>query len=290
MRALLSFLFVGCVLNGMAQNVGVGTSSPTEKLHVEGNINLAGNLRLNNVSGQPGQVLMTNSSGSTQWVDMTSYPNYINFTGISGTWTVPAGITKIKLQIWGGGGGGCKDAGGGSGGYLTATITVTPGDVLNWENGFSGQGATSTGVNGGTTSVTAGSLTFFAYGGGGAQASGTNVDYGSGGGFAVGGPVFRSWFGLNGEAGSANRLTYFQRSSTEFLKSTSDGHGGNSPYMPNTGGKGRTMVVNAATLAYVLVTKTTNGMQPGGGGGGGFDNGSIGLGGNGGWGMVLIQY
>lgn len=290
MRTILCSLLLGCVLNGMSQNVGIGTTTPTEKLHVAGNINLAGNLRLNGVSGQPGQVVMTNNDGATQWVDMTSYQNYVNFNGISGTWTVPAGVTKIKLQLWGGGGGGCKDAGGGSGGYLTATIPVTPGDVLSYQNGFGGQGSTNTGVNGGNATFTAGTVTFVAEGGGGAQSSGTDMYYGSGGGFSVGGTVFRSWIGINGEAGSVNKLTYFQKSSTEFLKSTSGGDGGNSPFMPNTGGKGRTMVINAATLAYLQVSKTTNGMQPGGGGGGGFDNGSIGVGGNGAWGMTVISY
>ncbi len=290
MRKFITFIFLGLVFNGMAQNVGVGITTPTEKLHVAGNINLAGNLKLNGVTGQSGQVLMTNSSGNTQWTDMTTYENYVNFNGISGNWTVPAGVTKIKVQAWGGGGGGCKDAGGGSGGYITATITVAPGDVLTYTNGGSGAGSTTSGATGGTTSFTVGGIIFYAYGGGGAVASGVNVDYGSGGDFVLSNSTFRSWFGVNGSAGSLNRLEYFQRSATEFLKSTSGGDGGNSPYVANTGGKGRTMVINAATLAYVLVSKTTNGLQPGGGGGGGFDNGSIGVGGNGGFGMTVIQY
>ena len=33
------------------QNVGVGTNNPTEKLQVNGNINLEGNLKINGVAG-----------------------------------------------------------------------------------------------------------------------------------------------------------------------------------------------------------------------------------------------
>ena len=168
MRSLLFIFLLGCVFDIMAQNVGIGTASPTEKLHVAGNMNLAGNLRLNDVVGQPGQVVMTNSSGTTQWVDLTAYQNYVAFTGISGNWTVPAGVTKIKLQMWGGGGGGCKDAGGGSGGYITATIPVTPGDILPYEIGGSGQGATTTGTDGMSTIFIAAGVSFYAYGGTGA--------------------------------------------------------------------------------------------------------------------------
>jgi hypothetical protein len=290
MRLIFSFLFLGFFMNGVAQNVGIGTASPTEKLHVAGNINLAGNLKLNDLSGQPGQVVVTGTDGTTQWADMMPYQNYVHLTGLNGNWTVPAGVTKIKVQLWGGGGGGCKDAGGGSGGYMTATIPVTPGDVLPYVSGAGGLGATTSGGTGGNTTIAAAGVTFFALGGTGAQSSGGNVDYGSGGGFDISSALFRSWFGVNGEAGSSNRLEYFQSSPTEFLKSTSGGDGGNSPYVPNSGGKGRTMVINASTLAYVLVTKTTPGIQPGGGGGGGFDNGSIGAGGTGGRGSVLIQY
>ncbi|UEG49644.1 hypothetical protein LK994_13460 [Ferruginibacter lapsinanis] len=290
MRTLLSVLFLGCYLNGMAQNVGIGTTNPTEKLHVEGNINLAGNLKLNDVSGQPGQVVMTNGNGSTQWVDLSQYKNFVNLSFASGNWTVPDGVTKIMVEIWGGGGGGSKDAGGGSGGYMMANITVTPGDVLPYNTGAGGLGAASIGGDGANSIFTAAGVSFYAMGGGGAQTDGINVSYGSGGGFDISSALFRSYFGVNGEAGAINKLEYFQTSPTEFLKATSGGNGGNSPYVPNTGGKGRTMVIKASDNSYVLVSKTTPGMQPGGGGGSGFDNGSIGVGGTGGRGMILIHY
>lgn len=291
MRKLLLVLLLAGFLNSKAQNVGIGTNSPTEKLHVAGNLNLAGNLKVNDVSGQPGQVLMTNNSGGTQWVDMSQYKNFTSLYFASGNWTVPAGVTKILVEIWGGGGGGSKDAGGGSGGYMMAVIPVTPGDVLPYVTGAGGLGSGTTGGDGGNSTFTAAGVTFYAMGGGGAQTSGVSVSYGSGGGYDLTSALFPSYFGINGEAGASSRLEYFQASATVFMKSTSGGNGSNSPNVANTGGKGRAMVQNTSDNSFVLVTKTTPGNQPGGGGGSGFDGGgSIGTGGTGGRGMILVHY
>jgi hypothetical protein len=275
-----------------AQNVGIGTNSPSEKLHVAGNINLDGNLRVNDQGGQPGQVLATNSNGNTQWVDMGTYKNYEYLIAVSGNWTVPAGVTKIKLELWGAGGGGNKDAGGGGGGYITATVNVTPGDVIPYQTGIGGLGGTTTGEVGGNSTCTVGSITFVANGGGGATSSGTNVNFGNGGLYDVGNAgSFRSWFGMNGEAGKSNKLQYFQSSATDFVRITSGGDGGNSPLLPNTGGKGRTLVINAVTLAALFADSNSQGRRPGGGGAAGFDNGgSIGFGSAAGNGALLIHY
>lgn len=63
-------------------NIGIGTSSPTAKLHVEGSTNLNGAttvtgtvslsgttspLQLNGVSGNPGQVMVSNGTGTPGW-------------------------------------------------------------------------------------------------------------------------------------------------------------------------------------------------------------------------------
>jgi hypothetical protein len=292
MRLLFLLFCLGCFISAFSQNVGIGTSTPTEKLHVEGNINLAGNLRVNDAAGQPGQVLATNSNGNTQWIDMESYKNYVYLISSAGNWTVPAGVTKIKLQLWGGGGGGNKDAGGGSGGYITATVTVNPGDVIAYQNGAGGLGSTSTGENGGVSTCTVGSISFIAYGGGGATSSGFNVTFGDGGLYDVGNAgSFRSWFGIAGEPGKSNKLQYFQSSATDFVRITSGGDGGNSPLVPNTGGKGRTLVVNASTLSSIFSDSNSQGRRPGGGGAAGFDNGgSIGFGSAAGNGALLIHY
>lgn len=61
------------------------------------------------------------------------------------TFTVPAGVTRIQVEAWGGGGGaaGSQDVGatGGGGGYSRAFLTVTPGQVLTVYVGAGGSGA-----------------------------------------------------------------------------------------------------------------------------------------------------
>lgn len=79
------------------------------------------------------------------------------------TWTVPDGVTKIRVTCVGGGGGGGHyyaryyggDAGGG-GGFASAEFTVTPGEVLNVNVGAGGGGRWSQGYGqtGGSTTVT----------------------------------------------------------------------------------------------------------------------------------------
>src|SRR5437870_5556559 len=67
----------------------------------------------------------------------------------SGTWTDPAGITSVDLQLWGGGGGGgggrtsfgLPGSGGGGGAYSQKlTISVTPGNNYTVTVGTGGTG------------------------------------------------------------------------------------------------------------------------------------------------------
>ena len=50
-------------------NVGIGTITPAEKLDVNGNVNLTGTLKVNNSSGTPGQVLVSNGGAAPTWQD-----------------------------------------------------------------------------------------------------------------------------------------------------------------------------------------------------------------------------
>ncbi|MBN8645186.1 MAG: hypothetical protein J0L61_08110 [Planctomycetes bacterium] len=82
------------------------------------------------------------------WVSLTGKPNAAytlsSFTA-NNTFTVPAGVTRLFVEVWGGGGGGggtvnasplCAINGpsggisGGSGGYASSVINVTPGEQL----------------------------------------------------------------------------------------------------------------------------------------------------------------
>jgi hypothetical protein len=47
-----------------AQNVGIGTAIPTERLHVEGNLRLQGAFMPNNLPGQPGNLLLSRGAGT----------------------------------------------------------------------------------------------------------------------------------------------------------------------------------------------------------------------------------
>jgi len=54
-------------LSSKAQNVGVGTTTPAEKLDVNGHIRTSGELKPGGVAGQAGQVLTSNGNGTMQW-------------------------------------------------------------------------------------------------------------------------------------------------------------------------------------------------------------------------------
>jgi hypothetical protein len=75
----------------------------------------------------------------------------VNLTS-SGSYTVPAGVTKIKVEAWGGGGGTSRPAnqntrgGGGGGAYSRSSFSVTPGASISY---VVGAGGTTSGTNGG---------------------------------------------------------------------------------------------------------------------------------------------
>lgn len=98
----------------------------------------------------------------------------LDFTGSLQTFTVPAGITKVKVTAWGGGGSGGTVGGwsvgspAGAGGCAEGLLTVTPGSSIY---ALVGGGAA---VNSGTS----------AYGGGGNTNDSDNRYGGSGGGYS----------------------------------------------------------------------------------------------------------
>lgn len=105
-----------------------------------------------------------------------------NFTS-SGTFTVPAGVTLVKLIVVGGGGNGAggAGAGGGSGGYATGYYTVSPG----------AQYSVTVGGSQGTSSVSGTGISVSASGG-----SGQSPGSGSGGQVNVTGQLGQSALGL----------------------------------------------------------------------------------------------
>jgi hypothetical protein len=191
--------------------------------------------------------------------------NLAVFTPISqGNWTVPAGITAVKLRIWAGGGAGGAGfggagGGGGGGGYCEAFLSVSPGQAYFVTVGNGGIGS---GTVGGTskfgTLVACTGGTAGANGASGVGGAGGNGGAGGGGGMLVNGQIGGPAFPLG-----SNWVS---------------GRGGGA-----FAGAGAEPVLAAAT-------STTNGFDstlPGAGGAGGVGNG---LGGQGGPGLVLIEW
>ncbi len=244
--------------------VGLGTSTPNERLDVSGNINLSGTIKVNGTDGQPDQVLMKNSSGNLIWGDMSEYKNFTSFidAGVH-TWAVPAGFTKIMFEAWGAGGGGNAIGGGGGGGYICGRMNVIPGQVVNIDVGNGGGGASATAAgDGGYSRVTISAFVWTAYGGTGAS----TVIPGPGGVYSHNSVL--SFKGMEGEPGGTSTETYEQSSSTIFVRAIRYGGGGDGGNTVNTGAKGGFRSFNAATAVILTSFTPTYSSAPGGGGAG----------------------
>lgn len=105
MHRYLSFIFIIFSFLTRAQNVGIGTNVPQEKLHVSGAIrsdslsntdtnvvisDINGTL-LNLATGNPGQVLTSQGAGlAPEWTTMSSggQPGQIHFGSLAGTFSI----------------------------------------------------------------------------------------------------------------------------------------------------------------------------------------------------------
>lgn len=202
-------------------NVGLGVANPTQKLDIDGQVRIRG--------GAPaaGRVLTAvDADGNAEWQDapaggggggtlgpVGSQP-YQNgretFNGPTGggdpgsgtthTWTVPAGIEQIRVQIAGAGGGSHDDGTSGAcGGFVLGEIPVTPGESLTIFVGQGGRGYTNANnPRGGTGSYIARGGTILAgAGGGGGGRRGSTFGNALGGGMNFG-------LSLNGQNGSTS--------------------------------------------------------------------------------------
>ena len=180
----------------------------------------------------------------------------LNSPGIA-TWIVPCGVFSIDVEVWGAGGAGGSSTnrgggGGGGGCYSSQTISVTPGQIINY----------TIGAGGSAVPLASGSN-------GGASAFSTIV---AGGG--IGGGLGTTTDGL---PGSGCNTGFVDGSSGAFGSSTSGGNGG-------AGANGGTGGLGGGLLGG-------NGNLPGAGGGGGYSVGvTNGVGGNGAGGRVVVRY
>ncbi len=272
-----SFLF--------AQNVGIGTNTPTEKLHVNGNINVTGTIKANGVAGLNNQVLRTNSSGNLVWDDISDYTYVVSFTQDL-TWTVPAGVTQLLIEAWGAGGGGAAGGGGSGGTFVRGAVTVTPGAIITIDTGPGGAAAgteAGSAVDGGNTLVSGPTFTSFtAQGGNGATA--TEPGFAMYSGSATGLPYLQ----FAGQSGRATTFSYAQVSATEFYEIRNYGGGGATAPLYNNGAAGATRVLNAGTGIIIKTITSTFSSMPGAGGAGGPRAGIFGT--PGATGVVVIHY
>ncbi len=185
----------------------------------------------------------------------------------SGTsYTVPAGVTQVK--VWaigaGGGGGGAGGAGGGggAGGVAYKTWTVLPGNTITYSIGTGGNGgfgSGQSGATGGNTTVTISGVTITGNGGGGGRGDNSTASVGGSfsggdGGVAGGGTV-----GISGDRGGSAGAAI---------------GGVNGTVPPDTafGGTG----ANSADVSALFTTLAAVGGYPTVSGGAGFNSGNIG--------------
>ncbi|MDP2067497.1 MAG: hypothetical protein Q8K04_00905, partial [Lutibacter sp.] len=136
----------------------------------------------------------------------------------NGTFTVPAGVTSVTVKAWGAGGGGGGSAnvnnatggGGGGGSYATKTsVAVVPGNTYSITVGSGGIGGINTGTNGtagGFSTVTFGTNTITAAGGGGGTGGVLGLLAGTKGlggsnGTSIGTIIYKGGDGANGSGG-----------------------------------------------------------------------------------------
>ena len=292
MKKILALLIIQLfALDLFSQNVGVGTNIPTEKLDVNGNINLSGSIKTNGIDGLPNQVLMKNNSGLLTWGYLTEYKNFATFL-TTGNWTVPAGVPKIAIEIWGAGGGGTSVGGGGGGGYVMGVFNVTQGATFTFTVGNGGTGginSTTSGGGGTISKVIVGGVEIGAFGGGGGVYNSAGSYYSSGvaGGYYAD-PGFTAYVGENGEPGTPTKKNYAQAGTSLFYEMSEMGNGGNAGNSVNTGAKGTFYIStpgNTPASVDVRFNGNNTSKVPGGGGSSYFVNSS-----NGANGMVIIHY
>jgi len=192
----------------------------------------------------------------------------------SGTWTKPAGVSKVYVKVWGAGGGGASTiantatgAGGGGGGYSEGVIAVSGNVTVTV--GLGGYQST-TAASGGLSSF-AGDTTIKASGGVGA----INTESG------VGGSASGGTLNITGQSGR-NGLYWTNTSGGLRI----GGHGGGS-FQGGWGGEGQ-YYQNFPTLDDIAPQA---GAQPGGGGGAAIGYiGSTKPGASGADGMLIVYY
>lgn len=266
-----------------SQNVGIGTASPAQKLTVAGTI-----------QSTSGGFKFPDNTTQTTAASVSTYAgaNAQFFTSGTSTFTIPAGVTAVKVTVVGGGGGGSNSAanpgvscGGGAGGAAIKYLTgLTPGATLSVSVG----GAGGAGASGGTSSVSSGTQTIStisATGGASSAAPGTSTWTGNAGGVGSGGDInITGGFGVvtggtsipcvaqryyGGTGGSVGQSAFLQPQSRNIASPTIGmfgGYGGYSTFVTSGGATGQaaTGYGNGGQGGAAVNTTSTGGSGAGG--------------------------
>lgn len=300
MKKMFAFFLMHLICQvSLGQNVGIGTTTPTEKLDVNGNINMNGQLKINGNAGTANQVLIKDGLNNLTWGDLSEFKNMQVFdcgnvatsTGASNCnspWIVPAGVTTILVECWGGGGGANTMGGGGGGGYISAKLTVTPASSASVTIGAGGNYGTiiQSSINGGNTVFAISGISLTAFGGTGGP-SGDPLGSASGGqspggSFSATGIISQN-IGYFGNPGGISKLSFMTAGASDFAKVVNYGDGGDAAILPGSGSKGGYRIVSISVTQSIYATQY--GIQPGGGGGADATGGYYGRGGR-----VIIRW
>lgn len=226
-------------------------------------------------------------------------------TAGSTAFTVPANVTGIRVECWGGGGSGrgvgTIDYGGGGGGgggaYVRSVIPVTPGAVINLYVAAGGSGAKNAPGTAGESSWFASAATIIAAGGGAGGIANEN-QAGAGGSAALSIGTIK-YKGGDGALGKSLPITNNDGYGAGGGSSAGNGAAGNAPsaltpwfggIAPAGGGNGGNGPNNGSTPA----STGNGGNAPGIGGGGGGGKKAAGngqfFGGNGHAGQVVVSW
>ena len=201
-----------------------GTNNASLAVTAGGTLYTDGTKVVNVGAGTSGEVLTSQGASAPSWQPPQGGFSNIEVFTASGTFTVPAGITKVKVTVVGGGGagGGFNNTtgtryGGGGGGVADFKIVtgLTPASNITVTVGAGASGTTAnTGGSGGTSSF--GAFCSATGGSGGGSAVGTGGN-GSNGGLNINGQnavqdtTYRggnSLYGWGGLSQSANAIAY----------------------------------------------------------------------------------
>ena len=173
-----------------------------------------------------------------------------SYTGAVQSYTVPAGVSQLQLEVWGAQGGGSVSYPGSNGGYSTGLLNVTPGTQLYVYVG--GQGSTNTGSDW--------SMAVGGYNGGGAARM---YNYAGGGG---GGATDICTVPSNMTLDGTNR---YVRSNDSYLSRIivagggGGSNGGSDGYATSTYGGGSNGGGNSSNVGGLLRSAVTNVTQGG---------------------------